>query len=346
MGEIMVNTQVLSWRKESTFGTDPITDANTAIYYFMKAQRSLGDFPALQTSLFPYYNNSNQVQELVRHSQTVTANLAGIPVNALPFYWALGNSSNSGAGAVKTHTITPVNTLPSITSRKESVSHYEHMTGIYLQSLNYRHNFEQGPNSFPIMVMGLAGLKPVDPKTDAPSTKAAMTPVYPGSDSSHWRKDSGFLLKYDNAAQTPVSLETQVLDYNLQITNIMSYAYDRQTSITQPVDLYNGQQIVVLDLTVLADSTSKRLMSDFYDDVRTSATTTYDFKYYAQKPTTTHNIQIDTKAMTVKQVIQNDANYLGEERSVYRLTAMCPATATNMIVTAKDELHDADFYGV
>ena len=113
------DTFYLGWAAESTHGTSPITGAGDTAYKVGSVTDNIllpdPEWDLLEVA--PNYDTRATTELIKVQARPIAETFAFLPHNALPVYWALGDSATAGT----VHTLTVGNTLPSLTFHVERI---------------------------------------------------------------------------------------------------------------------------------------------------------------------------------------------------------------------------------
>jgi len=157
-------TVVHGWAPEAVEEIDPISLASSKYWEFGRNTERF-EFGVEQHEWTPQYYNNRDPNALVLSKASADNTIAFQPVNALWWYYFLGDSATVGS----VHTITGINSgkLPTLTYRWEdrggSVDRYSSVVGNVVESLVFSCNFGNQAAIPAVMAINLAGIKHTTP---------------------------------------------------------------------------------------------------------------------------------------------------------------------------------------
>ncbi|KKK64740.1 hypothetical protein LCGC14_2981180, partial [marine sediment metagenome] len=88
--------QIIGFKEEAVFQTDPIVNTAETFYKFGEFNRSFGEFPDLETELLPVWNGTSYDPASITIANTrITGGIAGTFLNFIPYYMMFGRIESS-----------------------------------------------------------------------------------------------------------------------------------------------------------------------------------------------------------------------------------------------------------
>lgn len=342
-------TQTLGFKRESTYGTDPISLASTEYWKLGKQTIKWGEFPSEDRQLTPMYTGATRTpQEIFFGSYHAQFAPATVAVNAIPLYLALGKVTNAGAGDPYTHTITNQvvgSALPYFTIRSEdangSVGIYESVTGSYVKNMSTSIDFSNRSNQL-TYTMQTVGQKIVPPASmNFSGASDAGSLVFPGGLSDDYMFDSNTAVKWNSSFSSGVyssggdDITNETLNWSFMVDNDLRP--DKPHDQDYPDNYKFGTQTMVCSFDMLrVGSTTKNVYDDFVTMQDNTTTANLHVKLYQDA---THYIQFDMSDFTLGKVSRQHTRGTNEIP-----TFRCSGMFKTIKVTAVDSLVGATYY--
>ena len=326
------DTFYLGWAAEATPGTSTITDASSTAYKVGTVADNcfLPDPTWDLLRVVPDWGE-RATSELVKTRQRpATETFAFLLHNALPVYWAVGDSATVGT----VHTLTAgsqvagvIPDLPSLTFHAERIDKNSVLTDWQTQYKGMRNvvaRFFCGDDD-PLLtaVMGFMGMSVADPGFVLTNKPADVTGTHTAPLHYKW---AGCTHKYDSNTINGVSY------WELAITN-GTFPVAPDYGSTSPSAVYAGRHQTI-DLTVRYRPDADTL----YDDLLTSTVPAKDWEFEFVRDATDDKLKFTcTTAATI-------AHPLPQPSTADQFEVELTAAVTSLTVTATDQIA-AGFYG-
>lgn len=334
--------QQLGFAIEATPETDPINALDALYWKFGRRPFEMKDLHPIETKKWvPRYKaDSRMPNTLTLVSSDIGKGVTFQPVNGIPEYLVLGNSSTDGTPK---HTITALTSgaLPTITVRSESTEpgasndKIWSVTGCKARTLNI--HLEMPPLGTGTLVSSLAydGIKNITPSLDQRHTTGVLFPTTDGTMTANLQVSdqytyginaSGFVFTWN---ATAYKNELIILDSLINMTRPPPIHVDAQVD---PEYIYEGAYNLPITFQ-LWRGTDKTIYTDFLAGTKRTLT----FRIYSGGSTNYKEYTWSNVALT-----QCDANYfMDEDKPIWDVQGL----ATSVSVVARDGLPKAIYYG-
>lgn len=337
--------QTIGFKRSSSYADDLISLASTEYYQFGKQNILWGSFPTEKRDLNIHVTGAARTpQDVYFPGYAVGTAMNVTAVNAIPLYYALGKTTNSGSNPY-THVLEGADVgsaLPDFLLRSEDYSSetgiYDSYLGNYIKNLNFSIDFRQRAN------MAVYGINGVGQRIATPQFAGVSEPgklIIPGAHDKHFMWSNAMVANWGGTFSSGVyssggtAITDDILDFSLVIDN--SLTPDKPQSQSYPADYVFGNQVFVATFDIMRQSANSKIVyTDFLTMQDGSTKKNFHFKIYQD---TTHYIQVDMENFTLGGVTRN--NTVGtKELPIFT----CQGIFQTIKVTAYDPLIGSTWY--
>lgn len=326
MSYVPHRVQHMGWKMQAAALTDPVTGSGTPYYKFGAATKSLGNFVNYKQFINPVYRSDSRDPAYLAmiDSSEINETLGFVPVNAMPFYLALGQTNQ----VTDTKTITGIETgeLPKFAVRWETSNGTDiiRKTAVdcKVNTLSWQMDFT-AKNSHPTVGLNINARKIISASyaaTMAPSVLyASEVPFYDSSNSvATWDGDS---------------IKPELLTFSYSLSNQNRFVGLQNQNYNEWV--LEGNRTHQIEFTMLRGTTAgSNMYTDFLDQIDNASSYSMKdvvFKMY-QMGSATNYIKLSLSSVALLACEMNMINTVEGERPVYN----CTGLAKSLSVEAKD----------